>query len=147
MHNGSPSEHLRQELAAARAALTRNAHAAAADAQTLADWRHHFRAHPWLCCGGAALLGFLLVPARRKPGLPLDFKFPVEANTNHAPSATKSAVATLVGLGGTFLARQALNYATRRGLDWFKSRSSQASPVTWPYESMASGNPEDYAHD
>jgi hypothetical protein len=152
MQNGSAREHLRRELAAARAALSRDAHAAIDDAHTLADWRHHFRAHPWLWCGGAAVLGYLLVPRRRASPLPSSFESPLTTITDHSTSeqvqgATKGAVATLVGLGGTFLARQALSYATRRGLDWLRARSSHASPVAWPYESMASGGPEDYAHD
>jgi hypothetical protein len=153
MHNGSARDHLRQELAAARAALARDAHAAVADAHTLADWRHHFRTHPWLCCGGAALLGYALVPARRTvtfpTGLePLSSAIADPSTSEQAQGATKGAIATLLGIGGTFLARQALNYATRRGLQYLQARSSSPrSPQAWQYGSMASGEPEDYAND
>jgi hypothetical protein len=153
MHNGSAREHLRQELAAARAALARDAHAAIEDAHTLADWRHHFRAHPWLCCGGAAIVGYLLVPARHTVKFVPQFEKLREAMTervqsNDAPAAaTKGALATLAGLGGTFLARQALNYATRRGMEWLQQRSQPRPPEAWQYGSMAAGEPEDYTND
>jgi hypothetical protein len=33
-------------------------------ARSLVDWRQYVRESPWLCLGGAAALGFLLVPGR-----------------------------------------------------------------------------------
>jgi hypothetical protein len=148
MHNGSAREHLRQELAAAREALARDAHAVIEDAHTLADWRHHYRAHPWLYCGGATMLGYLLVPSRHTAKF--DANFALAERTPAAETAapaTKGALATLVGAGGAFLARQTLNYATRRGLDWLQQRSHTRPPEAWQYGSMAAGEPEDYAND
>jgi hypothetical protein len=128
MDNYSESDELRNELAGARAALTRNAHAAAADAHTLVDWRFHFRAHPWLFCSGAAAVGFLLVPARHNV-----VTGPAEAGSHkprsvadgigQVPPVTSTA-ASLLGIGATLLAKQALRVATRRGLAWFDVRSA-----------------------
>ncbi len=132
MNNGPAPDNLRRELAAARAALARDAHAVVADAHTLTDWRYHFRAHPWLCCTGAAALGFLLVPARRQAAAVPSALSNLTNGQNAAPAA-KGIAATLVGLGTTFLARQALNYTTRRGLGWLELRSAdrrqQPSPT------------------
>lgn len=33
-------------------------------ARDLADWRYYVGRYPWICLGGAAALGYLLVPAR-----------------------------------------------------------------------------------
>lgn len=33
-------------------------------AHTLAEWQYYVREHPWICLGGAAAVGFLLVPTR-----------------------------------------------------------------------------------
>jgi hypothetical protein len=129
MENGSASEHLRREMAAARAALMRDARAAASDARTLADWRHHFRAHPWLFCAGAAAVGFLLVPKRERSSFPAAFAAS-ESNGHPDPKLSAASLATtLLGIGATFLARQSANYLARRGLDWLHSRSAEQGPV------------------
>ncbi|MEX2113414.1 MAG: hypothetical protein WD845_09525 [Pirellulales bacterium] len=140
MNNGSDHDSLRRELAAARAALARDAHAAVVDAHTLADWRYHFRAHPWLCCTGAAALGFLLVPARRQAAASAThFK---STNGHVAEPAAKGIAATLFGLGTTLLARQALSYATRRGHDWLELRSvAGREPPTSTPTSARGGSP------
>jgi hypothetical protein len=131
MENGSVSEHIRREMAEARAALAHDARAVAWDARTLADWRHHFRAHPWLFCGGAAALGFLLVPRREQPNYAASAKRAAEKNgqAETTPSAASLAT-TLLGIGVTFLARQSANYLARRGLDWLTLRAAkQHEPV------------------
>jgi hypothetical protein len=129
MENGSASEHIRQEMAAAREALARDARAVASDARTLTDWRNHFRAHPWLFCGGAAALGFLLVPQKERLRFPQSVFQPAETNgKNHTQSTTHSTAtwaSTLLGVGATFLARQSANYIARRGLDWLGARAAQ----------------------
>jgi hypothetical protein len=123
MNNGPAPDELRRELAAARAALARDAHAAAADARTLADWRHHFRAHPWLCCAGAMAIGYWVVPARASRATAATG--PPEQAV--APAAAKSLATTLLGLGATFLARQSLDYMMRHGLDWFDRHAASRS--------------------
>ncbi len=65
MNNGSQHDDLLRQMAGARAALSRNAQSAVDNARTLADWKFHYRNHPWLCCGAAAAAGYLLVPQRR----------------------------------------------------------------------------------
>jgi len=59
-------EDIERQMAEMRAALQQDVRVLASEARILADWRTHFRAHPWLFCGVAAALGFILVPRARK---------------------------------------------------------------------------------
>jgi len=59
-------EDIERQMAEMRSALQQDVRVLASDARILADWRTHFRAHPWLFCGAAAALGFILVPRARK---------------------------------------------------------------------------------
>lgn len=53
-------------MRAVRSHLDREVDAVVADARALTDWRHYFRAHPWVWLGAAAVAGFVLVPPKRK---------------------------------------------------------------------------------
>ena len=57
---------IEQSLARNRAALAHDVQSLVREVRTLADWRHHFRAHRWLYCSGAAAVGFMLVPRRSR---------------------------------------------------------------------------------
>ena len=129
MNNGPAPDELRHAMADARAALTRDAHAAGRDARTLVDWRHHFRNHPWVYCGSAAAIGFLLVP-QRKSMSQVAATAPV-ANGSESPRA-KSLAATLLEIGGALVARQSLKYVTQRGLDWLELRTATRSASEQP---------------
>jgi hypothetical protein len=41
------------------------------ETRQLFDWKHYVRMAPWGVLGAAALAGYLLVPARRTPSVPL----------------------------------------------------------------------------
>jgi len=123
----SPDD-IRRELALARAALNRDARAAVVDARTLADWQHHFRAHPWLFSGCAAAIGFLLVPGRKRATTwrAAERAFErAEFRPNVEQPQAKSLSATALGLAASFLARQTLNVATRQGMKWLQTRAAQ----------------------
>jgi hypothetical protein len=53
---------LEHRLAAARQSLHWDMQELRSQAQTLVDWRSYFRSHPWLYCGAAATLGYLIAP-------------------------------------------------------------------------------------
>jgi hypothetical protein len=62
----TPDE-ITQRLVEMRSVLRQDANKLASEVRKCVDWRNHFRAHPWLYCGGAAAIGFLLVPLRQRP--------------------------------------------------------------------------------
>jgi hypothetical protein len=121
--DGSNHDDLLRQMAAARAALSRDAQSAVSDARTLADWKHHFRAHPWLFVGGAAAIGFLLVPEKKEARVQLAGE-PTEADMTPREAGV---LATLATAAATFAARQSLNYLLRRGFDWFEERATPAN--------------------
>jgi len=57
---------LRQRMSYLRSRISSDAADMAASARKLTDWRYHFRKMPWVAIGGAAALGFLLVPRRQR---------------------------------------------------------------------------------
>jgi ElaB/YqjD/DUF883 family membrane-anchored ribosome-binding protein len=59
-------EDIERQLATMRSVLHHDVRHLATEARTLVDWRYHFRAHPWVYCGGAAALGFMLVRGRER---------------------------------------------------------------------------------
>jgi hypothetical protein len=113
--DGSSHDDLLRQMAAARAALSHDARSAVSDARTLADWKYHFRAHPWVFVGGAAAIGFLLVPEKKPAPLQLAGE-PTEADLTPREAGVLASLATAAA---TYAARQSLNYLLRRGFDWF----------------------------
>jgi hypothetical protein len=57
---------MRQRMSHLRSQITTEAADMAASARKLTDWRYHFRKMPWVAIGGAAALGFLLVPRKQR---------------------------------------------------------------------------------
>jgi hypothetical protein len=125
MNNGNDADDLRRQLAAARASLSRDAQAVASDARTLVNWRHHVRNHPWLAMGGAAAVGFLLAPRRRRQPA-------VDAATAQAPMQpvqsaaeppkARAMAASLAATVATMLLRQSASMAGQLALAWLENR-------------------------
>ncbi len=123
MNNGPSHDDLLRQMAVARAALSHDAQSVVANARTLADWKHHFRAHPWLFCGGAAAIGFLLVPERK----PTSAGSSAEGAASGLDESPPSIAVTVLGAAATFAARQSLNYLIRRGFHLLEQRSAPPS--------------------
>jgi len=60
----SSAEEIQQQMRQVRRELNEEVQEIVEQARDLADWRHYVRRYPWICLGGAAALGYLLVPAR-----------------------------------------------------------------------------------
>ena len=113
---------IERQLAMMRSVLHQDVRDLATEARTLVDWRYHFRVHPWLYCGGAAVLGFMLVPRRQRP-LKIeaslisdrdgDKKFVVRAPTAVLPQ-DGSFLKTALRLAATVLVRESLGYLMQR---------------------------------
>jgi hypothetical protein len=57
---------MRERMSYLRSRIASEADQMAASARKLTDWRYHFRKAPWMAIGGAAALGFLLVPRKQR---------------------------------------------------------------------------------
>ena len=121
MTDPTPDE-IERQLAAFRSVLKRDVRDLASEARELIDWRCHFRSHPWLYCGGAAALGFMLVPRGRRPikveasvvaGTDGDNKFVARAPATGLPQ-DESLLKTALRLAATVLVRESLGYLMQR---------------------------------
>jgi uncharacterized protein YgbK (DUF1537 family) len=101
--NTEPAEAaaIQQRMSELRAEMKGDVDALVSSTEDLADWRKYVRAQPLLCVGAAALVGFLLAPARRRPQ-------PV------AEAATKAGVAG--GIGGALVGALATALANRAAM-------------------------------
>jgi hypothetical protein len=102
-------DEIQTRLAELRGALERELDGAVANARTLADWRYHFRAHPGWFCAAAALVGFVLVPARRE-------KVTVH-QIQDGSSEAKTFGGVLLGMAVNAAMRGATDAVTRHGRD------------------------------
>ena len=78
----------------------------------MVDWKHYVKAHPWVCLGAAAVLGFLIVPKRSR-GTSADLPAPTEAAETArpvaaAPTAVRGMVDALVGAVAGIAVREAI---------------------------------------
>ena len=105
---------IRRQMVAMRSLLQQDARSLAADASRMADWRYHFRAHPLLWCGGAAVLGYLAVP-RRLRGQSLAAPAITAAAASGTPSvaAGPSVSSVLLTIAANVLTRGAAAYVQR----------------------------------
>ena len=68
-HNGNgaaddPAERIRRHMSAVRAQMAQDADHVADATRTMTDWRTYVRRYPWLFVGGAAALGYIMIPRR-----------------------------------------------------------------------------------
>lgn len=92
---------IQQQMRELRAEMKGDVEALVSSTEDLANWRKYVRAQPWLCVGAAALAGFLLAPARRRP-------------QPAAQAATKAGV--VGGLGGALVGALATALANRAAM-------------------------------
>jgi len=57
---------IRRQMAQIRRSMHQNMQNVVAGAEAVTDWRRYVRVYPWACVGGAALVGFLIVPRKRR---------------------------------------------------------------------------------
>jgi hypothetical protein len=58
------AEHLREEMRRLRSHMDADVDSFVENTRVLLDWHSYFRSAPWLCLGGAALAGYLIIPSK-----------------------------------------------------------------------------------
>lgn len=117
----SDPEELRNQMARIRAGARWKAVQIKRETKQLTDWKYYVKSYPWLIAGGAILLGYLLVPARRGPPAPAvpsgpsnePSRGPVRQETVETAAKT-GVLAGAAALIWTVVSRVGMNYATRR---------------------------------
>ena len=62
-------DEIRDRMAMIRHRIDEQSDEVLAQVNELSDWRSYVRRHPWVSVGAAAVLGYVLVPSRAKPGV------------------------------------------------------------------------------
>ncbi|MEN6452175.1 MAG: hypothetical protein ABFC96_16925 [Thermoguttaceae bacterium] len=120
------NDELQTRMAELRADLGRNVEQTVQNARAMLSWRHYVAEHPWLCLGGAATAGFLLVPSRSRYGqlspdatAELTSRGMVVVKPESLPSAKKHEV--LSNLAGA-AAKMAMRMAVARFTQYLENR-------------------------
>lgn len=132
-------------MATLRAQLHRDGEACREARKRWADWRTHLGAHPWLACGAAAVVGYVLVPQSRKSLNPAPITLP-------APPVRSGGLVSSVA---SALVRRAAQQALGIGAAWALDRlragamnGSQPGAEAIPSDAHASAAyRSEYAHD
>ena len=109
-------DEIQRQMAALRSALAHDVSGSIDSAKLLADWRYHFRKHPALFCGAAALAGYLLVPSRRANVTVTTAPSPVAAQR----AETQSIAGVFLGMALNALASRAIEIASHQGRSWLE---------------------------
>jgi len=107
-------DEIQRQMAMLRAALARDVSGSIDSAKLLADWHYHFRKHPALFCGAAALVGYTLIPSRRAPPVAVQTTPPQAVQRAEASSLAEA----LVTMAVKTLASHAIDALSRHSRDW-----------------------------
>ena len=66
--NAPQADEIRERMAMIRLRIDEQSDEVVAQVNALSDWRSYVRRHPWVSMGAAAVLGYVLVPSRKKLG-------------------------------------------------------------------------------
>jgi len=115
------ADRVRREMRSIRRELGDNVEELVENAERLMDWRYYVNRYPWAVIGGAALLGYFLVP-RRIVTLPTDDHSLTQLADRIAPAINRpepkkpqpSWLGSLISMGTGMLMRAAAGYVAQQ---------------------------------
>jgi hypothetical protein len=135
---------IQRRMAQIRRELHEDVKEAVKGAQSLTDWRSQVGSHPWLALGAAAVLGYMIVPKRRRPEIPTIVSVnPVTTGPGVGLSATappsspprkrrSGILGSAFGLVAPIAVRAAQNYAIQYLEQWLAAQQIRPGPVPAP---------------
>jgi hypothetical protein len=124
MNHDNQAEEIRRAMAEVRRDVDANSAEVFNHAREMADWRYHVRKYPKLSLAAAAAIGYLLVPAKRKPATASQFAAaravgPGNVEAAGQASLTEQLLSTAARLvirnGLPLVAREAMRLWQQRG--------------------------------
>lgn len=146
MSDTSTAEDLRRQMRQVRRDLGAGVEEIVDQAKSLTDWQHYVKSYPMTCLSAAAILGYLLVPARRQvirpSASPLvdaqvtgsaapDPEVNSQASSGVFSKITNAIMAAAVQ-GGISIVQQQVNHWLAAQLQAQAARAQQPSEVTPP---------------
>ena len=132
------AERIRRHMRAVRAQMAKDADEVVDATRTMTDWRAYVRRYPWLFVGGAAVLGYALVPRKPAATVSLDAETlrrlsklagqPVQqAGARPRPTLLGSLVSTLVSVGARYAMQGVSQYIDQRRAQGIRQPEQAAS--------------------
>jgi hypothetical protein len=134
----SDVDEIRRQMAQIRRDLHQDVREVVASAEAVTDWHRYIRKYPWAAVGGAALLGYLVVP-RRHRRVPPDLATQADVaqvraaveQTRETPKEPEPKRKGVVGMAlaiiGPVALRAAQGYAVQYLENWIVQQQLQAS--------------------
>jgi hypothetical protein len=150
MNESTQPDDIQRQMIVMRSLLHEDAHTLAVDARRLVDWRHHFRAHPWAWCCGAAALGYLLVPKTSKtrglgrelaPQEPIVAPSMLDMSSSRRLATSPSVAKLAMNMAATVIARGAIAYARRYVEQYVSAWPAQSSHTPTQGATPPAGSP------
>lgn len=124
------AEEIRAQMRLIRRDLRANVQGLVVNANQLFDWKNYVRSFPWLTLGGAALIGYMLVPRRRYATLAIPKKTQESLESLRQeiqaavapppPPPAPSLAATLLPIVGGMALKVGTSYLTRLAGSWLE---------------------------
>jgi hypothetical protein len=128
----SEIDDIRRKMAQIRRELHDDVRGVVEGAEAATDWRRYVQAYPWAILGATAIVGYLLVPARRTaaplPAATEPARPPVEATSTVAPEKSKGWVRAAFGLVAPLAIRAAQGYALQYFEQWLTQQMAGQDP-------------------
>jgi hypothetical protein len=142
------AEQLREEMRQLRSHMDSDVDSFVENTRVLLDWHSYFRSAPWLCLGGAALAGYLIVPSKAR-SVSVDLQHLAEAAkhrqvlvTDRGVQAKETVGSSLAKVAAGILWKAALAVAMQQlnqflsprppGSPGGRSPGSQSPAAQWP---------------
>jgi len=128
----SPAEEIQREMRQIRVELKENVEEIVSNAREIVDWQSYVRSNPWLMVGGAAFLGYLLVPSRTtviRPDPEAMRELTKSRQVLENQTRPRSLVSMVLGMVATSAAQAAMAVATRQVQNLVNSMQAPISPL------------------
>jgi hypothetical protein len=131
------AQQLREEMRLLRSHMDADVESFVENTRVLLDWHSYFRSAPWLCLGGTALAGYLILPSKvRSVTVDLEHLAKVAKNrqvvvTDRGVNAKETVGSSLTKVAAGILWKAALAVAMQQ-LNQFLSPGPPQSPRAQP---------------
>ena len=118
MNDPPRGDKVRERMQQLRCELDEDVEEVSASARGMLDWKRYVKAHPWMCCGAAVALGFLIVPRRSRATHPAAAAVVEPATTRHevvnsTPTITAGVIDAILATVANIAIQKATAYLGR----------------------------------
>ena len=94
----------------------------------LTDWKHHYRKHPAALMAAAFVVGYLVVPHRKRPNEVVVYRDPKPSQSGGGKAAEKGLLGGVLGAVTTIAVRQGVSLAASKLSDLLSDSAKSGGP-------------------